>query len=263
MKCEGREIPNEDVVKRFKTEVTHFLAHSKDSLVGVHCTHGLNRTGYIVCRYLIECRGYTPEKAIAAFNEARGYPIERENYLQDLKTRTPKFEDPSLTQKEQREKNMASRSRSRFIHTKANSWQASSNEDFEAVDHGHSRYYRHRTESSYFSSRHPPRRDRKGQTGNNNNYYFHDSNDGRDSYLWKHNNNVSHKNSVDWHYRDDWHYRNKDNKNNNYNHYVHDSSNFSNNRRYHREDYQPPQGKNRQDRVFRNKLSRHRHAPYS
>ncbi|KAK2549493.1 RNA/RNP complex-1-interacting phosphatase [Acropora cervicornis] len=55
-------------------------------------------------RYLIECRGYTPEKAIAAFNEARGYPVERENYMQDLKTRTPRFEDPSLTQKEEREK---------------------------------------------------------------------------------------------------------------------------------------------------------------
>ena len=26
----------------------------------------------------------------SAFNEARGYPMERDNYLQDLKTKTPK-----------------------------------------------------------------------------------------------------------------------------------------------------------------------------
>ena len=26
----------------------------------------------------------------SAFNEARGYPMERENYLKDLKTKTPK-----------------------------------------------------------------------------------------------------------------------------------------------------------------------------
>lgn len=78
---------------------------SPDAVVGVHCTHGLNRSGYVVCRweevtynstksdfimwlgnsistknniwvstdamnplvhfrYLIECRGYTPEDAI-------------------------------------------------------------------------------------------------------------------------------------------------------------------------------------------------------
>ena len=33
-------------------------------LVGIHCTHGVNRTGYVLCRYLIEYLNYEPERAI-------------------------------------------------------------------------------------------------------------------------------------------------------------------------------------------------------
>ena len=35
-----------------------------DALIGVHCTHGLNRTGYMVCRYLIQKLKWDPQKAI-------------------------------------------------------------------------------------------------------------------------------------------------------------------------------------------------------
>ena len=36
-----------------------------DGLIGVHCTHGVNRTGYLICRYLIERLDWTPNDAIA------------------------------------------------------------------------------------------------------------------------------------------------------------------------------------------------------
>ena len=35
-----------------------------DALIGVHCTHGVNRTGYLICRYLIEKMDWDPQKAI-------------------------------------------------------------------------------------------------------------------------------------------------------------------------------------------------------
>ncbi|KXJ18401.1 RNA/RNP complex-1-interacting phosphatase [Exaiptasia diaphana] len=90
MMCPGHKIPDEKDVKRFEYEVHSFLEKNKNgSIVGVHCTHGVNRTGYMVCRYLIDCRGYQPDDAIKAFHESRGYPVERENYLEDLKSRTP------------------------------------------------------------------------------------------------------------------------------------------------------------------------------
>lgn len=36
-----------------------------DSLIGVHCSHGLNRTGYLVCRYMIQKMGTHPQEAIS------------------------------------------------------------------------------------------------------------------------------------------------------------------------------------------------------
>lgn len=84
----GHEVPNDATILSFKKAVRHFLHDnaSNDKLIGVHCTHGLNRTGYLICRYLIDVDGMMPQKAINLFNESRGHSIERQNYLQDLTT---------------------------------------------------------------------------------------------------------------------------------------------------------------------------------
>jgi len=82
---EGHEIPKPKHVTDFQTVVSEFLDRDPHRLVGVHCTHGLNRTGYMVCRYLIERLGWEPDEAISAFDEARGHAQERQNYLEDLR----------------------------------------------------------------------------------------------------------------------------------------------------------------------------------
>ncbi|XP_064328899.1 RNA/RNP complex-1-interacting phosphatase [Phalacrocorax carbo] len=88
----GHEIPNKHTIFQFKCVVKKFLRDNKDNdkLIGVHCTHGLNRTGYLVCRYLIDVEGMEPNTAIELFNKARGHPIERTNYIQDLQKRSVK-----------------------------------------------------------------------------------------------------------------------------------------------------------------------------
>ncbi|XP_047911011.1 RNA/RNP complex-1-interacting phosphatase isoform X2 [Anser cygnoides] len=62
----GHEIPNNQTIFEFKSVVKNFLRDNKDNdkLIGVHCTHGLNRTGYLVCRYLIDVEGMEPNAAI-------------------------------------------------------------------------------------------------------------------------------------------------------------------------------------------------------
>lgn len=35
-----------------------------DLIIGVHCTHGVNRTGYLIAKYLIKEKRYTPKKAV-------------------------------------------------------------------------------------------------------------------------------------------------------------------------------------------------------
>lgn len=82
----GHNIPSDATILSFKRAVRKFLRDNTDNdkLIGVHCTHGLNRTGYLVCRYLIDVDGMDPKRAIGLFNASRGHTIERENYLKDL-----------------------------------------------------------------------------------------------------------------------------------------------------------------------------------
>lgn len=83
---EGHQVPSDVAILSFKQAVRGFLKENQDNdkLIGVHCTHGLNRTGYLVCRYLIDVDGLDPPAALKLFNTSRGHCIERKNYLHDL-----------------------------------------------------------------------------------------------------------------------------------------------------------------------------------
>ncbi|CAG4930427.1 unnamed protein product [Colias eurytheme] len=96
---EGRVIPPEHKVTEFMDAVDVFLEKDDDSLVGVHCTHGLNRTGYMVCRYLRDRLRWPAASAIDKFETARGYKIERKVYIADLLgTKQPKSPNSEINQ---------------------------------------------------------------------------------------------------------------------------------------------------------------------
>ncbi|XP_037548512.1 RNA/RNP complex-1-interacting phosphatase [Nematolebias whitei] len=113
----GHEIPSDETILSFKRAVHRFLLENKgnDKLIGVHCTHGVNRTGYLICRYLIDVEGMDPEKAVELFNLSRGHAIERQNYLEDLK-HGPKRSNKDMATHEQVpvRGSLAADSRSRF-----------------------------------------------------------------------------------------------------------------------------------------------------
>ncbi|XP_061655164.1 uncharacterized protein LOC133489907 isoform X3 [Phyllopteryx taeniolatus] len=48
----GHVVPADNAIFAFKRAVRRFLRDNgdNDKLIGVHCTHGLNRTGYMICR---------------------------------------------------------------------------------------------------------------------------------------------------------------------------------------------------------------------
>uniref|UniRef100_A0A4W5K2Y8 RNA/RNP complex-1-interacting phosphatase n=1 Tax=Hucho hucho TaxID=62062 RepID=A0A4W5K2Y8_9TELE len=98
----GHEVPSNPTILSFKRAVRRFLQDNthNDKLIGVHCTHGLNRTGYLVCRYLIDVDGMDPKEAVELFNSSRGHSIERENYLKDLQT-GPKRSNYGMEKSEQ------------------------------------------------------------------------------------------------------------------------------------------------------------------
>ncbi|XP_067938000.1 RNA/RNP complex-1-interacting phosphatase homolog isoform X2 [Watersipora subatra] len=85
---EGQMVPKRARLDKFTEVVEKFMVDNKekDGVIGVHCTHGVNRTGYLICKYLVEREQMDPEKAIKLFNTCRGHEMEREIYLQNLRT---------------------------------------------------------------------------------------------------------------------------------------------------------------------------------
>ncbi|UJR37895.1 hypothetical protein I4U23_030584 [Adineta vaga] len=85
----GHQDVPEQCCRKFFRVVNSFLRDNQhnDKLIGIHCTHGINRSGYFIVRYLIEILGLQPNDAIAAFNRARGHQIEK--YIDDLQRRIP------------------------------------------------------------------------------------------------------------------------------------------------------------------------------
>ncbi|KAI0405345.1 dual specificity phosphatase catalytic domain-containing protein [Xylaria palmicola] len=66
---------------------------SEDYVIGVHCHYGFNRTGYFVVCYLIERCGYSVQKAISTFAEARPNGIRHSHFLDRLFVRYSGFKE--------------------------------------------------------------------------------------------------------------------------------------------------------------------------
>ncbi|XP_069095895.1 uncharacterized protein [Pleurodeles waltl] len=83
----GLEVPDDDAILQFKKIVRKFLRQNQhnDKLIGVHCTTGLSRTGYLICRYLVDVDGWNPDVAMKAFQDSRGLPLDGKVYVADLK----------------------------------------------------------------------------------------------------------------------------------------------------------------------------------
>lgn len=56
----------------------------KNHYVLIHCTHGINRTGYAICYFLCKKYNMPVRDAVKRFEEARGYPFEYPDLVQDL-----------------------------------------------------------------------------------------------------------------------------------------------------------------------------------
>jgi atypical dual specificity phosphatase len=84
----GKTIPWEDMFEEFADTVDDFLTGEQDEeqLIGVTCTYGTNRAGYYICQYMVKRMDVDPDEAIAAFDKARGHPIDQANYLKFIRT---------------------------------------------------------------------------------------------------------------------------------------------------------------------------------
>ncbi|KAF4316330.1 hypothetical protein BBO99_00006842 [Phytophthora kernoviae] len=85
LKIEGfRGPPATKDVEKFMEIVDGFFAKESEGTIAVHCTHGLNRTGYLIVNYMVERQGLSVTEALAAFALARPPGLIKHMYVKEL-----------------------------------------------------------------------------------------------------------------------------------------------------------------------------------
>lgn len=92
--CKGHgESPSKETTELFIGLCDKFINANPTELIGVHCTHGFNRTGFLICAYLVEKMDWSVEAAVAAFSQSRAPGIYKGDYLKELFRRYGEVED--------------------------------------------------------------------------------------------------------------------------------------------------------------------------
>ncbi|EPS61749.1 hypothetical protein M569_13044, partial [Genlisea aurea] len=87
IRCKGRDsVPENSAVNTFCYEVSQFIARQKPpkKYILVHCTHGHNRTGFMIVHYLMRTQAISVTQAIQTFAEARPPGIYKPDYIDAL-----------------------------------------------------------------------------------------------------------------------------------------------------------------------------------
>ena len=70
--CRGHgETPSEEAVKTFISICETFARNNPLLKIGVHCTHGFNRTGFLITSYLVSILDWSVEAAVSEFAKTR------------------------------------------------------------------------------------------------------------------------------------------------------------------------------------------------
>ena len=76
--------PNVTQTQFFIATCVNFFRNNPSLTIGVHCTHGFNRTGFLICSYLIEKLNFSVDGAVECFSKNRPPGIYRQNIVNEL-----------------------------------------------------------------------------------------------------------------------------------------------------------------------------------
>ncbi|KAI5961574.1 hypothetical protein KGF57_001699 [Candida theae] len=85
----SKVVPDQASIRRFINLVKEILEKSDEEqpLIGVHCHYGFNRTGFLICCYLIEELGWSVKEAVDAFKLAKPPGIKHPHFIDALYVR--------------------------------------------------------------------------------------------------------------------------------------------------------------------------------
>lgn len=94
LQCRGHgETPSKEQTTIFIQLIHNFISKNPLEHIAVHCTHGFNRTGFLIVSYLVERMDFSLDVALQTFAEARPVGIYKQDYLDELYTRYDDVED--------------------------------------------------------------------------------------------------------------------------------------------------------------------------
>lgn len=73
--------------------VESFITQSPLDIIGIHCTHGFNRTGFLIVSYMVEKLDCSVEAALLEFAQVRPPGIYKADYIKELFRRYEDEED--------------------------------------------------------------------------------------------------------------------------------------------------------------------------
>ncbi|KAI1707412.1 dual specificity phosphatase, catalytic domain-containing protein [Ditylenchus destructor] len=94
MPLEGHgQTPTEEETTEFISEAKKFFQNHPNDVIAMHCTHGFNRTGFLIVSFLVEEEEYAVDMAVEEFAKARPQGIYKQDYLNELSKRFGDEED--------------------------------------------------------------------------------------------------------------------------------------------------------------------------
>ncbi|KAF7378830.1 mRNA-capping enzyme [Vespula maculifrons] len=85
LQCRGHgETPSDEQTRFFVQVCKQFISHNPLEVIGVHCTHGFNRTGFLIISYLVEIDGTSVDAGLAEFAAVRPPGIYKVDYIKEL-----------------------------------------------------------------------------------------------------------------------------------------------------------------------------------
>lgn len=94
LQCRGHgETPSPEQTHSFIELVDNFINERPFDVIAVHCTHGFNRTGFLIISYMVERMDCSVEAALDVFANARPPGIYKQDYINELFRRYEDEED--------------------------------------------------------------------------------------------------------------------------------------------------------------------------
>ncbi|XP_059609306.1 mRNA-capping enzyme-like [Phlebotomus argentipes] len=82
--AESNSPPTLTNVRLFAMYVDQALQKRPNGVIGVHCLHGFNRSGFLIVSYLVERLGFSLDAALKCFKKARPPGIYKQSYIREL-----------------------------------------------------------------------------------------------------------------------------------------------------------------------------------